>query len=144
MADDLSVLLTADEAVTAIKAAAWAEHTPDEAYREAVEAISAMCAGRASVAVEEISAVISARIPEPRKRIHATAGGIGADWDADAAVRFARQPGAACSWAWSLMEHDLLVIANDRLIRFEVRAPEEIREQLLAAERKRIAEALRG
>jgi hypothetical protein len=146
MADDeLSNQLTPDEAAAAIEVAAWAEHPGDEAYRDAVEAIGVMLAERPGpFTADEIRAVISEHVPEPRNRIHTRAGGLGADWDADDAVRFARQPGAVCRWSLDLVGHDLQVVAGDRWVQFEARAPGPVREWLLAEMRKRLAEADNG
>lgn len=133
--DPRMVALTADEAVAAIEAAAWTERPDDEAYRTAVKALEAMTAAKPGpFSGEEIRAVIAGHVPAPRRLIHTTAGGLGADWTAEAAVAFARKPGAGCFWAWHMLQHDLLVIADDRLVHFEVRAPKDIRDRLLAAE----------
>lgn len=54
---------------------------------------------------------------------------FGADWaeeDAIAAVRAAQ----TVQWGWSLMGHDLFIVTeDDRLVGFDVRAPEEIRQR---------------
>lgn len=144
MADDpRMVALTVDEAVAAIEAAAWTEHVDDDAYRNAVEALAAMADGKPGpFSGEEIRAVIAAHVPVPRRVIHTTAGGFGADWTAESAVAFAREPGAECAWTWHLMQHDLMITSSSgRAVHFEVRAPGEIRTRLLEAER---AEARRG
>lgn len=143
--DPRTVALTADEAVAAIEAAAWTEHVAGEAYREAVEALNAMISENPGPFTgDEIRAVIAAHVPVPRRMIHSTAGAFGADWSAEDAVAFARKPEAGCFWTWHLMQHDLMVVADDRLVHFEVKAPEEIRTRLLTAERAAIAEARRG
>jgi hypothetical protein len=139
------IALTTDEAVAAIVAAAWTEHPSDEAYRKAVEALEAMTAGKPGPFTgAEIRAAITARVPEPRRLIHTTAGAFGADWTAESAVAFARKPGARCFWVWHLLRHDLMIAADDRIVHFEVAAPAEIRARLLNAERAAIAEAGRG
>ena len=66
--------------------------------------------------------------PLTRKVIH-TVMKFGADWameDALAAVEAAQ----TVQWGWSLMGHDLFIVTeDDRLVGFEVRAPEEIRQR---------------
>lgn len=101
-------LISVDEAVAALEAAAWTENGPEY----------------------DACARCGYREKEPRTRIHCLASGIGADWDASDAVEFLR--GAdEIAWAWSLTSHDLKARNGDLVRSFEVRAPEYVRAELL-------------
>lgn len=137
------VTLAPEEAVAAMEAAAWTEPPGDETYRNAVDALNRMAGERPGpFTAEEIRAVISGHVPEPRRIIHAVTM-FGADWDLAAAVAFAREPGAVCWWAWDLFGHDLRVRADGRKVAFDARAPEPLRGQLKDARLRRLAERAR-
>jgi hypothetical protein len=134
--------ITQQEAATAIEAAAWEQQPGDEAYRRAVEALAARVRDDPGPYTgDDIMTVIHAHVPAPVKRIH-TFAGSGADWDLDAAVAFARTPGAACAWHLRLMSmgHDLRITAAGRTVWFEVTAPEPVRSELAAALRQQLAD----
>ena len=141
--DPRMVALTPDEAIAAIEAAAWASHPSDDAYRDAVEALSGMLGtSPGPFSAEQIRTLIAEHVAEPVQLIHTVSrSGFGADWTIESAVEFARKPGAECFWTWQLMRHDLMITADGREIRFEAAAPEEIRARLLKVERTAIAEA---
>lgn len=67
--------------------------------------------------------------PVTTRVIHTATRGGGADWevaDALAAVEAAQ----TVQWSWSLLGHDLFIVTeDDRLVSFEVRAPDEIRDR---------------
>lgn len=54
---------------------------------------------------------------------------FGADWSEEDAIAAVCAAQSVC-WGWSLMGHDLFIITeDDRLVGFQVQAPEEIRAQ---------------
>jgi hypothetical protein len=55
-------------------------------------------------------------------RIHSIAGGIGADWDLDEAEA-AVQRSTEVGWSDHLLRHDLIVLVDGRIYRFDVRRP---------------------
>lgn len=56
-------------------------------------------------------------------RIHTVAGGLGADWDLDAAIDYVENADEVW-WVPNLFRHDLAVKRDGRVVRFEARAPE--------------------
>lgn len=118
--------LTRDEAAAALRAGAWTE-TPglDDAaprFLAAVDAVWDLChdeAGNwlpdnAHVPVRDLSAALAqaGHLPKQRTVVHCRAGGIGADWDLDAALAVVASAQSA-EWSRSLFGHDLLVTGAD-------------------------------
>jgi hypothetical protein len=92
--------ITKDEAVAALKAAAWT-YTPglDDAAPQllaAVVAVQALCHdsegnrlttdATVTVADLETALALAGQLPQERTIVHCRAGGFGADWDLDAAL----------------------------------------------------------
>jgi hypothetical protein len=124
--------ITSEEAVAALTAQAFHEQPGDDDYRKAVEAALSLTRNTegddldpgAEIPVGEISRVIHDALGEQRVIVHCMLDApgmvIGADWDlADAVAlcqrtdRFAWTPGPA--------RHDLAVIADGKVYRFDVR-----------------------
>ncbi len=89
------------------------------------------------ITVEEATAAVSAAIftvgqdgwdmemnPTPkdagRRIIHTFAGPFGADWDADSAVAFITRSDDR-AWVNHMLDHDLAVVADGRIIYFDVK-----------------------
>ena len=60
-------------------------------------------------------------------RIHTMAGGIGADWNLDAAIDFVENADEVW-WIPNPFDHDLLVTRRGRTVRFEARNPADMLE----------------
>ena len=120
-----AVLITPDEAVTALTAHAWTEGISDERYEAAVKAVRALCqeAGDGSIRAADILAAIEGELGTSRTLIHCFLGGFGADWDLEGAVQLVREA-EKVGWAPSIFRHDLAALKDGKLYRFEVRAPE--------------------
>jgi hypothetical protein len=123
-----AVRITPDEAVAALKAAAWTEPVREESYVKAVEAVRAICeTGWHGHTAETLAAVVLAAIDTalgtPRTIIHCFTGGFGADWDVGTAVTLAREA-ERVGWAPNLFRHELAALKDGRLYCFDVRAPE--------------------
>lgn len=96
--DDEPIHITIDEAVVALRAAAWDDYDYED----------------------EDNAV-----PNGRKRIHTfTDGGImiGADWDLEDAEAFADRS-IDRAWAGHPVAHELAICADNRIIRFDCKRP---------------------
>lgn len=61
--------------------------------------------------------------PGGKWRIHSIAAGIGADWDLDEAER-AVERSTEVGWSDHLLRHDLIVLTDGRIYRFDVRRPD--------------------
>lgn len=94
-------LIAKDEAIAALRGAAWIEDVVESCGHRGCE-----------------------EHPVAEKlRIHSFAGGLGADWDldeAEAVVARADQVG----WSDHLLRHDLAVLVDGRVYRFDVRRPD--------------------
>lgn len=101
--------ITKDEAREAVTAAAWTENGEDF----------------------DPCPNCNWRKKEPRTLIHSKAGGIGADWPLNSAVEFVDRS-TRVAWVLSIFGHDLAVEADDRMVQFEARAPQDVREALLS------------
>lgn len=91
--DDEGVRITIEEAVAAVRAAAFTESFDEDDDR-----------GR-----------------EPRTLVHSfTTGGLmlGADWDLDAVVAFIERSEDR-AWCYSLVKHELIVAADNRILVFD-------------------------
>lgn len=60
--------------------------------------------------------------PRPRG-IHTRAGGFGADWRLDSAIRFV-EAADEIAWVDSFLRHDLAARCDDRIVVFDVPRPE--------------------
>ncbi len=123
------VVITAAEAIVALEAAAGTEEPAEGCDQKAVSALLALCEDRPGpFSPAEIRAVIEESVPSPRQIVHTTVGGIGADWDLADAVSFASELSAVCTWEPSLLGDELVIDNGSRVLRFEVRAPENAQD----------------
>lgn len=98
------VYISNEEALDALRRAAWTEPAPEEATTCGHPG----CTDHPG---------------EGRKRIHTLLGFIGADWDLPDAEEYIRTA-KRCAWVEHPMRHNLGVIgADDRTIYFEARRP---------------------
>jgi hypothetical protein len=110
-APDATPKVTKEEAIEALRAAAWIEQ--DEAYYEPVE-----------VEYGEGNETLHRKVtPEPRKSVHTFASFIGADWSLESAEEFVNKS-EAIEWILHLLRHDLIVTAEGRTIAFDVPNPQ--------------------
>ncbi|MDQ2874826.1 MAG: hypothetical protein M3Y33_08550 [Actinomycetota bacterium] len=129
--------ITADEAVTALTAAAWTESISGEKYEAAVEAALKFCAahemgpvpvlggyGLTMVSPADVRKVIEDEMgPAPRVLIHCFTDTVGCDFTLEAAVELARRENAQCAWAPNMFRHELAVYADGEMHRFDARRP---------------------
>ena len=128
MAATETVRIAPDEAVAALKSAAWTEPISEENYIKAVEAIRVICESRwRDYTAETLAAVVLAAIDTalgtPRTLIHCFLGGLGCDWDLDTAIGLIRSA-EKVGWAPNVFRHELAALKDGKLYCFEVRAPE--------------------
>lgn len=121
-----AVRITADEAVAALKGAAWTEHINEDKYEAAVEAVRATCreTGEGEVVpVDDVLAAIERELGTPRTLIHCFLGGLGADWDLDGAIELVRSA-EKVGWVPNIFRHELGALKDGKLYCFQASAPE--------------------
>lgn len=118
--------VTKDEAVAALKDAAWTKPVPEESYVKAVDAVRSICTevrpGEAALAADILGAIDLA-LGKPETIIHCILGSFGADWDLDGAVKLIGEA-EKVGWVPDIFRHELAVLKDGKLHRFDVRAPE--------------------
>jgi len=124
--------ITSEEAVAALTSQAFRIEPSEDDYRRGVEAALSLTRSidgddidpSAEIPIGEISSVIHDALGERRIIVHCLLDGpgmvIGADWDLADAVALCRRTDRF-AWTPGPARHDLAVIADGKVYRFDVR-----------------------
>ena len=117
----LRVDLSKEDALAALRAAAWPEHQ-EKVYEPAIY-------GDGKPVLLDGEQLYRDITPPERKVIHTQGGGFGSDWDLEGAEEFIR--GATeVFWGFALFGHHLhATSAAGQHIAFDVQAPDEVRAE---------------